>query len=87
MKRTILTIFLCALGMAPAFGQGRHSIAEFLEGPKGAKDTIRAVLTGVKDAEKIGHLPTQGFQVEGRLTPVRLGCAIARLRFPRRPRN
>ena len=53
MKKTILIICLCALGMAPAFGQGRHSIAEFLAGPKGAQDTIRAVLTGVKDAEKI----------------------------------
>ena len=53
MKKTLLIICLCALGMAPAFGQGRHSIAEFLAGPKGAQDTIRAVLTGVKDAEKI----------------------------------
>ena len=53
MKKTILLICLCALGMAPAFGQGRHSIAEFLAGPKGAQDTIRAVLTGVKDAERI----------------------------------
>ena len=53
MKKTILIICLCALGMAPAFGQGRRSIAEFLEGPKGAPDTIRAVLSGVKNAEKI----------------------------------
>ena len=53
MKKTILIICLCALGMAPAFGQGRRSIAEFLEGPKGAQDTIRAVLSGVKNAEKI----------------------------------
>ena len=53
MKKSILFICLCALGMAPAFGQGRHSIAEFLAGPKGAQDTVRAVLDGVKDPEII----------------------------------
>lgn len=53
MKKTLFCICLCLTGMSPAFGQGRHSVAEFAAGPQGVRDTVRAVLTGVKDPEKI----------------------------------
>ena len=53
MKKTLFCFCLLVTGMVPAFGQGRHTVAEFAAGPQGVRDTVRAVLTGVKDPEKI----------------------------------
>ena len=53
IKKTILFLCLFAACIAPARAQGRHSIAAFREGNGEGPDTVRAVLVGVMDVEKV----------------------------------
>ena len=53
MKKTILLLCILAAGSVSALAQGRHTIAEFREGNGGGPDTVRAVLAGVMDVEKV----------------------------------
>lgn len=53
MKKTILTIWLCVVGLMPAMAQGRLTVADFLAGYREGTDTVRAALAGVSDPERI----------------------------------